>query len=203
MCFVVKPCRIDGHKIFPYKQTGLQISYLIQDFCEHTVLATCDSSEMFSVNVEFSEESLNLTRVGVRYNETRITIVISDTYVTLHARNLGIPISYTGGAYEYPKQIFITQTSNKIVVDIRHKVKFTVSLSDAKIHSLNEEFCGLCGKLNGTLVYSDGTTVADITDVMDIQQFTNSWRVKEVNMFLSDTPRDICSKKLNTCLLCI
>ena len=181
----------------------MQISYLLQDVCEHTVLATCDGSEDISVNVDFSEESLNLTRVGVQYNETNVVVHIS-TFLTVDAENLGRIISQTGHTTEYSNQIFITQTSYKTVVDIRHiKVKFTVSLSesDVQIQALSEGFCGLCGKLNGSLVYSDGTTVANITDIMDIQQFTNSWRAKEA--FLRKTPRDICSKKLSTHLLCI
>ena len=59
--------------------------------------------------------------------------------------------------------------------------------------ALSGDFCGLCGRLNGNLVYSDRTTVADITDIVDVQLFTNSWRAEDV--FLRDVPRDICSKK--------
>ena len=158
MCFAeIQPCRIDGQSIFPYEQTGPQISYLIRDVCEHTVLATCDGSKMFSVNVDFSEESLNLARVGVQYNETIIVVVIGSSFLTVNAQNLGSPISQTSQTTEYPNQIFITQTSNEIVVDIRPvKVKLTVSLSDLEIQARSEDFCGLCGRLNGELVYSDG-----------------------------------------------
>ena len=94
MCFAeIRPCRIDGQSIFPYEQTGPQISYLLQDICEHTVLATCDDSKIFSVNVDFSEESLNLARVGVQYNETIIIVVIGDNVLTVNAQNLDTPIS--------------------------------------------------------------------------------------------------------------
>ena len=191
-------CRIDGQSIFPFGQTGLQMAYLLRDVCEHTVLTSCSGSEMFSVNVDYSEESLNLARVGVKYNTTTIVVIIDDILI-VNAQNLGSPISQSGQTTEYPDQIFITQTSNEVIVDIRRiGVRLTVSLSNFQVEvssgALNGDFCGLCGRPNGDLVYSDRTTVADITDIADIQQFTNSWRAEDV--FLRDVPRNICSKYL-------
>ena len=190
-------CRIDGQSIFPFGQTGLQMAYLLRDVCEHTVLTSCSGSEMFSVNVDYSEESLNLARVGVQYNTTTIVVIIDDILI-VNAQNLGSPISQSGQTVEYPNQIFITQTNNEVVIDLRRiGVTLTISLSDLHVEvssgALSGDFCGLCGRLNGNLVYSDRTTVADITDIVDVQLFTNSWRAEDV--FLRDVPRDICSKK--------
>ena len=190
-------CRIDGQSVFPFGQTGLQMAYLLRDVCEHTVLTSCSGSEMFSVNVDYSEESLNLARVGVQYNTTTIVVIIDDILI-VNAQNLGSPISQSGQTVEYPNQIFITQTNNEVVIDLRRiGVTLTISLSDLHVEvssgALSGDFCGLCGRLNGNLVYSDRTTVADITDIVDVQLFTNSWRAEDV--FLRDVPRDICSKK--------
>ena len=200
MCFVViRPCRIDGQSIFPFGQTGPQMAYLLRDICEHVVLTTCNGFEMFSVNVDYCEESLNPARIGVQYNTTTIVIVIDDS-LSVNAQNLGSPVSQSGQTTEYPNQIFITQNSNDIVVDLRRiGVKLTVTLSELQIEvssgALSDDLCGLCGRSNGELVYSDRTTVADITDIVSIQQFTNSWRAEDV--FLRDTPREICSKYHN------
>ena len=185
--------------ISPYSQTGPVISYLLRDVCEHTVLTTCTGSERFSVNVDYSEESLNLARVGVRYNSTTIIVITDDNGLSLISQNLGNIISQSGQTTEYPNQIFITQASNEITIDIRRLgVRLNVSSSSLLVEvtsgALSGDVCGLCGRLNGELLYSDRTSVADITDRVDVQQFTNSWRADDV--FLRDAPRNICSKKL-------
>lgn len=190
---------MNGLSIFPYDQTGSQISYLLRDVCEHTLLTTCSGSEMFSVNADYSEESLNLARAGVQYNTTIIVVVIDDSGLSLITQNLGTIVSQSGQTTEYPNQIFITQSSDEIIIDVRRVgVRLTVSQSGLQVEvssgALMGDFCGLCGRLNGELLYSDRTTIADITDRMDIQLFTNSWRADD--MFLRDTPRNICSKKL-------
>ena len=189
-------CRIDGQSIFPFGETGLQLAYLLRDVCEHIVLTTCSGSEIFSLNVDYSEDSLNPARVGIQYNTTTIVIIIDDS-LNVITQNLGSPVSQSGQTTEYPNQIFITQARNEVIVDIRRiGVRLTVSLSDLQVEvssgALSGDFCGLCGRLNGELVYSDRTAVADITDIVDIQQFTDSWRAEDV--FLRDVPRAICSK---------
>ena len=198
-------CRVDGLSIFPYDQTGSQISYLQRDVCEHTLLTTCSGSARFSVNADYSEESLNLARAGIQYNTTIIVVAINDSGLSLITQNLGGNISESGQITEYPNQIFITLSDDEIVIDVRRVgVRLTVSRSGLEVEvssgALSGDFCGLCGRLNGELLYSDRTTVADITDRVDVQQFTNSWRAD--NMFLRDTARNICSKTLVTYLLC-
>ena len=196
---------MDGLSIFPYGQTGSQISYLLRDVCEHTLLTTCSGSERFFVNADYSEESLNLASVGVRYNSTIIVVIIGDSDLSLTTQNLGNIVSQSGQTTEYPNQIFITQSINEIIIDIRRLgVRLTISLSALQVEvssgALSGDFCGLCGRLSGELLYSDRTSIADITDRVDIQQFTNSWRADD--MFLRDAPRNICSKNLVTYLSC-
>ena len=198
-------CQVDGLSIFPYDQTVSQISYLLRDVCEHTLLTTCSGPERFSINVDYSEESLNLARAGVQYNTTIIVVIIDDSGLSLITQNLGSNISQSGQTTEYPNQIFITQSSDEIIIDVRRVgVRLTVSQSGLQVQvssgALSGDFCGLCGRLNGELLYSDRTTIADITDRVDIQQFTNSWRADDI--FLRDAPRNICSKKLVIYLLC-
>ena len=179
---------MDGQSIFPYGQAGSKISYLLRDVCEHTLLTTCSGSERFFVNADYSEESLNLARVGVQYNSTVIIVgIIGDGSFSLNTLNLGA------------ERIFITQTSSEKIIDIRRVgVRLNISLSALQVEissgALSGDFCGLCGRLNGELLNSDRTTVAHITDRVDIQQFTGSWRADD--MFLRAAPRNICSKKI-------
>ena len=89
--------------------------------------------------------------------------------------------------------------SNEIIVDIRCVgVKLAISslVLQVKVSSsaLKGDFCDLCGRLNGELVHSDNTTIADILNDTSIQQFTKSWRA--VDMFLHDLARGKCSKKM-------
>lgn len=190
-------CQIEGQRIYPYGQNAFQNSYLLGDTCEHTVLTTCSYPEKFSVNVGYSEESLSLPTIGVHYNTTTIVITVNDS-MTVTTQNLDI-ITQSGPTTEYSNQIVVMQTSNEIIVDVRCVgVKLIVSLFVIQVtvtsRALNGNFCGLCGRLNGELVHSDHTTIADITNNTSIQHFTNSWRAVD-DMLLHDIVLDKCSKK--------
>jgi len=184
-----------GQNVFPFSITGVPSSYRLNDVCEHTILTTCTDSDDFTINVDYSEDTLLLARVGIKYNESRI-VILEDLTVTV--TGLGTPISQSGLTTEYANQIFITQNSGESVVDLRDLgVKVTRTLSDLEIETssgrLSGDLCGLCGRY-GVLLYSDRMTVADITNLTDIQQFTNSWRSLPLDMFLRDEARKECGK---------
>lgn len=186
-------------RVFPYSQTGSQTSYVLNDVCEHTVLTTCRESDDFTINVDYSEGTLNLDRVGIRYNET--TIVMVKNPISINLKGIGEPISRSGQTTEYANQIFITQSSAEIIVDLREfGVKVTCTSSQIQIETssgtLSGDLCGLCGRLNGDLLYSDRSTTADITKQQDILQFTNSWRALPLDMFLRDEARKECGKQV-------
>ena len=193
-----KMCHIQGQSIYPYSQYPMQTSYLLKESCEHTVLTFCSGSEKLFVNVDYSEESLNLATIGIHYNTTIIIITICDSLIVT-AYKLEDVISQSGPTTEYSNQIFVTQIINEIIVDIRCVgVKLAISslVLQVKVSSsaLKGDFCGLCGRLNGELVHSDNTTIADILNDTSIQQFTKSWRA--VDMFLHDVAHGKCSKKM-------
>ena len=186
-------------RVFPFSQTGSQTSYVLSDVCEHTVLTTCRDSDDFTINIDYSEGTLNIDRVGIKYNAS--TIVMVKDPMSVELKGLGEPISQSGQVTEYPNQIFITQSSTQIDVNLsRLGVRVTCTSSELRIETssgeLSGDLCGLCGRLNGHLVYSDRTTVADITDQQDILQFTNSWRALPLDMFLRDEARKECGKHL-------
>lgn len=184
-------------RVFPFSQTGSQTSYVLNDVCEHTILTTCRDSDDFTINLDYSEGTLNIDRVGIRYNDA--TVVMIKNPMTVLLQGIGPPISQSGQTLEYPNEIFITQSSAEIVVDLRRLgVKVTCTSSQLQIETSSGthsgDLCGLCGRLNGDLVYSDRNTVADITDQQEITQFTNSWRALPVDMFLRDEAREECGE---------
>lgn len=186
-------------RVFPFSQTGSQTSYMLTDVCEHTVLTTCRDSDDFTINIDYSEGTLNIDRVGIKYNGS--TIVMVKDPVSVEVKGLGEPISQSGQVTEYPNQIFITESGGEIEVNLPGLgVRVTCTSSELQIATspgtLSGDLCGLCGRLNGHLVYSDRTTVADITDQQDILQFTNSWRALPLDMFLRDEARKECGKHL-------
>jgi len=181
--------------VFPFSINGIPSSYRLNDVCEHTILTTCTDSDDFTINVDYSEDSLLLARVGIKYNQSKI-VILEDLTVTV--MGLGNPISQNGLTTEYANQIFITQNSGESVVDLRSLgVKVTRTSSNLEIETssgrLSGDICGLCGRY-GVLLYSDRMTVADINNPSDIQQFTNSWRSLPLDMFLRDEARKECGK---------
>ena len=183
---------MENQNIFPFSITG---SYQLRDVCEHTIVTTCMDSDEFTINVDYSEDTLLLARVGIKYNESKI-VILEDLTVT--AMGLGNPIGQTGLTIEYANQIFITQNSGETVVDLRSLgVKVTRTSSDLEIETssgrLSGDLCGLCGRY-GVLLYADRMTVADLTSTSDIEQFTNSWRSLPLDMFLRDEARKECGK---------
>ena len=186
-------------RVFPFSQTGSQTSYMLTDVCEHTVLTTCRDSDDFTINIDYSEGTLNMDRVGIKYNTS--TIIMVKDPISIDLKGIGEPISQSGRTIEYANQIFITQRSARIVVELRRLgVRVRCTSSELQIETfagtLSGDLCGLCGRLNGHLVYSDRTTVADITDQQDILQFTNSWRALPLDMFLRDEARKECGEQL-------
>ena len=188
---------MEDQNVFPFDITE---SYRLRDVCEHTVLTTCMDSDDFTINVDYSEGSGLLARVGIKYNDSKI-VILEDLTVTV--MGLGNPIAQSGTTREYANQIFITENSGESIVDMRDLgVTVTRTSSDLEIETssgrLSGDLCGLCGRY-GVLLYSDRTTVADITSATDIQEFTNSWRSLPLDMFLRDEARKECGK-LNVAL---
>ena len=184
-------------RVFPFSQTGSQTSYILNDVCEHTVLTTCRDSDDFTINIDYSEGTLNIDRVGIRYEDA--TIIMIKNPMSIEIKGLGQPISQSGQTTEYANDIFIIQSSGEIVVELRSLgIKVTCTSSQLGIETssgtLSGDLCGLCGRLNGDLVYSDRTTVADITDQQEVTEFTNSWRALPVDMFLRDEAREECGE---------
>jgi len=195
---------MEDQNVFPFSITGLPNSYRLNDVCEHTILTTCTDSDDFTINVDYSEDTLLLARVGIKYNQSKI-VILEDLTVTV--MGLGNPISQNGLTTEYVNQIFITQNSGESVVDLRSLgIKVTRTSSDLEIETssgrLSGDICGLCGRY-GVLLYSDRMTVADITNPTDIQQFTNSWRSLPLDMFLRDEAHKECGKLASNACVCV
>ena len=56
--------------------------------------------------------------------------------------------------------------------------------------SLGTDVCGLCGTLEGSLLYRDRRRVARIGNRSEIQEFADSWRVNPREEFLREERRE-------------
>ena len=65
-----------------------------------------------------------------------------------------------------------------------------VTVSDASVFG---QTCGLCGTTEGILLYSDGTTTANLKNVTEVDAFANSYLVNPRDQFLHNQ-RSQCGK---------
>lgn len=167
-------------------------TYNFHTACEHILVSTCDTNPLdFTVTIDFTSTDLDMGRVGVRLSNKTI-IIDEDLNVTV--ANFGGPVSVNGTTTVYAGNISITQGPAQVVIalqelgvlvtrvqDGENAVFVNVSRDDAI------EVCGLCGTLDGTLLYSDRSTTAT---GMDIERFADSWRANPSDQFLREQTRD-------------
>ena len=70
-----------------------------------------------------------------------------------------------------------------------------VTVSDASVFG---ETCGLCGTTDGILLYSDGTTTANLMNMTEVDAFANSYLVDPRDQFLHDQ-RSQCGECERSC----
>lgn len=185
-------CKVeDSTLISPFQSSvsGTR-NYSFHAACEHILVSTCDTDPFdFTVNVDFITSDLDIGRVGVRLSNT--TIVINEN-LNVTAINLGDPELMDGTS---TSNISITQNPSQVEITLQ---EFGVKLIRVRNGtntlyvnvtrgSASIKFCGLCGMLNGTLVYSDQKTTANS---LDMEMFAESWRVNPNEQFLREHVRD-------------
>ena len=135
-------------------------------------------------------------RVGVRIGEKTI-VILED--LSLQSTNLGDPISFVDNIVSYPDGIEITEGGNESTINLSAfglQVTRRVGLQNVLVvnaSSLTLDVCGLCGTLQGVLLYGDRRRVAAFGNRIEIEQFADSWRVNPSDQFLREERRD-CSE---------
>ena len=166
-------------------------SYNFMGTCEHTLVTSCSDDVDFAVTVDFLAADLANGRIGVRYMNRRFTYREDGTVDT----GSEDPIDQVGDTREYADQVFITQNAAETILDFRSvgvqvviaNNQFQVNVADSTALG---ETCGLCGNQDGTLLFSNRSTVANIMNTNQVMAFANSWLVPVRDQFLRDIRRE-------------
>ena len=165
--------------------------YNFMGTCEHTLVTSCSSAVDFAVTVDFLATDLANGRIGVRYMNRRF-IYQEDGTVDTGGEE---PIGQVGDTREYADQVFITQNADGTILDFQTvgvqvivaNNQFLVNVADSTVLG---ETCGLCGNSDGTLLFSDRTTIANIMNTTQVMAFANSWLVPARDQFLRGIRRE-------------
>ena len=190
-------CEVSDSILISPFQSGEQ-NFNIHGTCEHILVTACESPDLpeFVITVDFLSSNLDMGRVGIRIGDK--TIVISED-LSLQSTNLGDPISFSDNVVSYPDGIVITEEGNETTINLSLfglQVTRKVGLQNVLVvnaSGLLLDVCGLCGTLEGVLLYGDRRRVAAFGNRIEIEQFADSWRVNPIDQFLREERRD-CSK---------
>ena len=127
--------------------------------------------------------------------------VVIDEDLSARVFNLGDPITQDGDATEYTGGVTILQGANQTVIFLSDYGIQVSRVRDGQNHVLVNisgegaisEVCGLCGTIDGVLLYSDRGSTANIVNRMEVEMFANSWRVNPGEQFLREERRE-CGK---------
>ncbi len=198
----VPVCKVeDSILITPFQDPGsTQQSYTYHGTCEHILLENCllNPSD-FRITVDFVSSNLDIGRVGVKLRNMEV-VILEDFSTRL--TNAGDPIP-DNSTLRFSDGIVIhsDNDNNMVVVELQTlgviltRSVGLVSMSLTGAGSLHET-CGLCGDQSGSLLFSDRTKEAIISNRSSIELFADSWRVNPGEQFLRESSKK-CGKQPN------
>lgn len=192
---------LDAIVIEPFPSPGaLADSYTYHSPCEHILLTTCNTSSpmQLRVTVNFDPSNLNILGLAVHVNRTKTITVFRDR--VLHLKNIPSP-SFSNRTYAvYGNSIFIgneDQGVSFILAEFGVKIDRIFGTEHQILIEVSStaEACGLCGTVDGVLLYSDRATVAPTIDVdsSELEEFAESWQVSPQEQLLGQQG-EVCGK---------
>ena len=193
VCIISTPMQV-----VPFSTSAM---YSFSGLCDHWLLAPSVAANgvEFSVIVNFIDEDLRIGQVIINYGEAQF---LSTT--TGEAESSITPIDEpTPGMYVFSNNVIVTKMDGVNTVELRDIdiiVTHTYAPEGAEnIHILVSDVAklpgaeGLCGTTDGKLQFggSNGDLVADITNLVQLRQFSRSWIVP-ADLQSSSTPQS-CS----------
>ena len=202
---VTPTCKaLDSIVIEPFPSpSAVQDSFTFHSPCEHVLLTTCDQSNgqhSLRVVIDFSPSNLDLLGLAVNINRTRIIKVLRNSMSEL--TNFSDPISFNGTHSLYSGGVLIVQrdySTSIVLQNLGLEITRSFGLDNrVEVHVLEETWstaglCGLCGKVDGRLVYSDGVTEVVSIDSLLMEDFASSWRVSPQEVLLGQQGEE-CGK---------
>ena len=202
---------LDSLVIEPFHSTeALLDSYMIHSPCEHILLSTCHPTisyeEGLRVTVSYNPSNFALSGLGVHINRTHTITIFEDGIIEL--TNFTDQEIFTNETYTlYSNGVSINEKESYISIELE---RFGIEIrrlfgnqNRIEITPLSEDgfqvdVCGLCGTVNGQLVYSDRTTEAVSIDGTLIDDFAESWQVSPQEVLLGQQGEE-CGKYVGYC----
>ena len=191
----------DSMVVTPFpKPLATSSSYCYHGNCERIVLRECNLTSSFVVTADHSPNNLMLSRVGLRVNDS-VVIISEDLNVMVdnQVSQNDIVVSQTNDTMSQTVTISVNSLGLDITV-IYNKVLANKTLLVNATNYNGKTVCGLCGTLDGTLVYSDGKTQVTARDKNVITTFAKSWLVNPGEHIVGED-RQECGKT-EQCFLC-
>lgn len=197
---------LDSVVIEPFRLADtLADSYTFHSPCEHTLLSTCNisSQQQLRVTVNFSPSNLDILGLAIQINRTTTITIFQDQVIDL--KNLSDPI-FSNRTYSlYPGGISITndiRRVNIVLADFGVKIDRVFAEENQVLIGVLEgssaaRLCGLCGTVNGVLLYNDRRTEAISIDSSLIEVFAESWRVSPQELLLGQQGEECGEWKLS------
>ena len=197
----VPVCKVeDSILITPFQDpSSMQQSYTFHGTCEHVLLENCllNPSD-FQVTIDFASSNLDIGHVGVKLGNMEV-VILEDFSTRL--TNIGNPISENSdnSTLRFSDGIIIHSDNDTVMVELQTLgVILTRSVGVLNISLTGtgslRETCGLCGDQSGSLLFSDRTKEAVISNRSSIDLFADSWRVNPGEQFLRESSKE-CGKQ--------
>jgi hypothetical protein len=156
--------------------------------------------------VNFNPSNLDIRGLAVHINRTMTVTVFRDRTVGL--TNFPEPVlsNATYSLYRNGISILSDDTNVSVVLDgIKISRTFGAEnqiLIEILESSSRSDLCGLCGTVDGELVYSDRNTEPASIDSSLIEEFADSWRVSPQELLLGQQGEE-CGERNNHLCVCI
>lgn len=189
-------CRaLDAIVIEPFRSpSAVADSYTYHNPCEHILLTTCDptSLQTLRVTADYDPSNLNLLGLAIQINQTA-TLTVSRDMVTSLANFP--PRTFSNGTLSlFPNGVSISTQERHISIilsDFGIKIeRFFTPENQILIEVLEDVggdgvgVCGLCGSVDGELLFSDRDNEVTSTDSDLLEEFADSWRVSPQEVLL-------------------
>ncbi len=206
LSFVSAVSQVDCSITSPLMITPFSISqqYHFSGTCEHTLFSFCNESlPDLEIVGDFLSSDLSNGRIGVKLGD-RVFVYMEDG--NIEVRNAAV-ISVSGNTTEYEGGVSVTIENNQVVfaIDVFARQVFVTASPDSfniQFPGVGLETCGLCGSLDGTLLYSDGT-VADIMSIEEVNDFASTYVVQAADQVLREEQRRICGSFCVCVCVCV
>lgn len=168
----------DSMVVTPFpKPLASSSSYCYHGNCERIVLRECNLTSSFVVTADHSPNNLMLSRVGIRVKDS-VVLISEDLNVMVDNQGSqnDIAVSQTNDTVSQTVSVSINSLGLDIAITYNKVLANKTLLVNATNYN-GKTVCGLCGMLDGTLVYSDGKTQVTARDKNVITTFAKSWLV--------------------------